>query len=409
MRVAIFTRFNDNKNIIEFMKYHYSIGIDKIFIYNDGLCNIERICQKYFPKTKENNYTYPFDIFYYNWIDKNDIVTLNTSIRFYELVINRVKNYNDKFGSIDYLVHIDTDEYITLKKFNNVHELINHYKPFDQLYLNWVFFGDSNIYKVVYNDSNKKEHRNGKWLHLEPILHINRLSDDRISSNDIKSIVNLKTCISARNPHYFTKFTVSDPIIKDVFNNIQPLSPTIQLKGPDGSIWKNDSLDELPCYLSHFICITCHDFFYRRFHYKHGYRTSRLVEEYKGKDVKDFLKYNLNFIIKCSLLGLLLEQIKLHIHGPLELVSRNYNALELVDKNYNALELVDRNYNNALELVSGNYNNALELAQLVYKISSFYNSHNKNIITNEHFSNFVKNNSDMYNIKTKIIMIKKDI
>lgn len=45
MKVAIFTRFNDNKNIIEFMKYHYSIGIDKIFIYNDGKCNIEKFAK----------------------------------------------------------------------------------------------------------------------------------------------------------------------------------------------------------------------------------------------------------------------------------------------------------------------------------------------------------------------------
>lgn len=371
MKVAIFTRFNDNKNIIEFMKYHYSIGIDKIFIYNDGHCNIEKICQKYFPKTMHNNYTYPFDIFTYDWICKNDIVTLNTSTQFYESVINHVKNYNDKSGSIDYLIHIDTDEYITLKKFNNIHDLINHYKPFDQLYLNWVFFGDSNIYKVVYNKTESS--KNKGWLQLEPVLHINKLSDNKISSNDIKSIVNLKTCLSARNPHYFTKFTTENPIIKDVFNNIQPLSPTIQLKGPNGSIWKNESLDELPCYLSHFICITCYDFFYRRYHYNYGYRTSRLIEEYKDTiNVKDFLKNNLSFIIKCSLLNLSLEQITYIIR---------------------------------LQLINSNDN----LAQLVYKISSFYNGHNKNIIKNEHFSKFVKNNISMYSDKPKIIMIKKDI
>jgi hypothetical protein len=369
MKVAIFTRFNDNRNIIEFMKYHYSIGINKIFIYNDGKCNIEKICKKYFPKTKDNNYTHPFDIFNYDWIDKNDIVTLNTSIKFYESVINHVK----RSGSIDYLIHIDTDEYITLQKFNNVNELINYYKPFDQLYLNWVFFGGSNIYKVDYNHDNTKIKDHKDWLHLEPILHINKMSDDRISSNDIKSIVNLKTCISARNPHYFTKFTVSNPIVKDIFNNIQPLSPTIELKGPGGSIWKNDSLEELPCYLSHFICITCHDFFYRRFHYKHGYRTSRLIDEYKDEvNVKEFLKYNLSFIIRCSILGLLPEQIK-------------------------------------MELVSRNFINNDKLAQFVYRISSFYNSHNKNVIKNNHFSNFIKNNNSIYHDKIKIIMIKKDI
>jgi hypothetical protein len=199
------------------------------------------------------------------------------------------------------------------------------------------------------------------------------MSDDRISSNDIKSIVNLKTCISARNPHYFTRFTVSNPIVKDIFNNIQPLSPTIELKGPGGSIWKNDSLEELPCYLSHFICITCHDFFYRRFHYKHGYRTSRLIDEYKDEvNVKEFLKYNLSFIIRCSILGLLPEQIK-------------------------------------MELVSRNFINNDKLAQFVYRISSFYNSHNKNVIKNNHFSNFIKNNNSIYHDKIKIIMIKKDI
>jgi len=385
MKVAIFTRFNDNRNIIEFMKYHYSIGVDKIFIYNDGSSNIEKICQKYFPKTKDNNYTYPFDIFYYDWIDKNDIVALNTSNNFYESVIDRVKNY--KFGSIDYLVHIDTDEYITLQKFSNIHELINHYNPFDQLYLNWVFFGDSNIYKVIYNNTKIEHSKNKNWLQLEPILHINKLSDDRISSNDIKSIVNLKTCISARNPHYFNKFTVSNPIVKDIFNNIQPLSSTIQLKGPDGNIWKNESLDELPCYLSHFICITCYDFFYRRYHYNRGYRTGRLIDEYKNViKVKHFLKYNMSFIIKCSLLALSLEQI-------IDIISKN--------SNYNC------------------YGNKDKLGQFIYKLSSFYNSHNKNIIVNNSFKEFVDSNKKkivdsnkknfIYSDKIIIKMIQKDL
>jgi hypothetical protein len=376
MKVAIFTRFNDNKNIIEFMKYHYSIGIDKIFIYNDGLSNIEKICQKYFPKTKDNNYTYPFDIFYYDWIDKNDIVTLNTSNKFYESVIDRVKNY--KFGSIDHLVHIDTDEYITLQKFSNIHELINHYKPFDQLYLNWVFFGGSNIYKVDYNHDNTKIKHHKDWLYLEPILHINKMSDDRISSNDIKSIVNLKTCISARNPHYFNKFSISNPIVKDIFNNIQPLSSTIQLKGPDGNIWKNDSLNELPCYLSHFICITCYDFFYRRYHYKSGYRTSRIIDEYKNIiKVKQFLKYNISFIIKCSILALSLEQI-----------------IDIINKNNNYIS----------------YGNRDKLGEFIYKISSFYNSHNKNIITNNYFKKFVNSNKNLlYSDKITIKMIQKDL
>ena len=388
MKVAIFTRFNDNRNIIEFMKYHYSIGIDKIFIYNDGSINIEKLCQKYFSKTKDNNYKYPFDIFTFDWIKKNDIVTLNTSTKFYESVINHINNLSsidglsnidglnniDELSNIDYLIHIDTDEYITLQKFNNIHELINHYKPFDQLYLNWVFFGGSNIYKVIYNDNTK----NKDLFQLEPILHINKLSDDRISSNDIKSIVNLKTCISARNPHYFNKFTVSNPIVKDIFNNIQPLSSTIQLKGPDGNIWKNDSLNELPCYLSHFICITCYDFFYRRYHYKHGYRTGRLIDEYKGEvNIKHFLKYNMLFIIKCSLLALSLEQI-------IDIISKN--------NDYNC------------------YSNKEKLGEFIYKISSFYNSHNKNIITNNHFKKFVNSNKKfLYSDKITIKMIQKDL
>jgi hypothetical protein len=383
MKVAIFTRFNDNRNIIEFMKYHYSIGINKIFIYNDGNCNIEKICKKYFPKTKDNNYTYPFDIFNYKWIKKNDIATLNTSIKFYESVITHIKSS----GSFNYLIHIDTDEYITLQKFNNIHELIKHYKPFDQLYLNWVFFGDSNIYKVDYNNTSNNNSssnssspsNNKKWLHLEPILHINKLSDDRISSNDIKSIVNLKTCISARNPHYFNKFTVSNPIVKDIFNNIQPLAPTIQLKYADGSIWKNESLEELPCYLSHFICITCYDFFNRRFHYKHGYRTSRLIDEYKNEiNVKEFLKHNISFIIKCSLLTLSLEKI-------VDIISNN--------NNYSC------------------YGNKEKLAEFIYNISSFYNSHNKNIIVNNSFKNFVDSNKkciygDNLTIKTIELITK---
>lgn len=383
MKIAIFTRFNDNNNIIEFMKYHYSIGIHKIFIYNDGKSNIEKICKEHFPKNKDNDYKYLFDIFYYDWIKKNDIITLNTSNKFYESVIERIKEHN-----IDYLIHVDTDEYITLQKFDNINKLINHYKPFDQLYLNWVFFGDSNIYKVIYDKPiNHKpiNHKKDKtFLNLEPLLHINNMSDNKISSNDIKSIINLKTCISARNPHYFYKFNIKNPIIKDIFNNIQPLGPTIILKGPNGCEWKNESINELPCYLSHFVCITCSDFFNRRYHYKYGYRTSRLIEEYQHipistLNIKKFLKMHLKFIISSSLLSLSLEKI-------IEKINLNKDK-------FNECCVAGENI----------------LGNIVYNISCFYNSHNKNIIKNEHFNNFVKNNNNMYKQNVSIIPITNNI
>ena len=134
MKVGIFTRYNDTDNIIEFMKYHYSIGINYILIYNDGSSNKLDECKKHFSKDM-------YKIVYFKWIDKNNIHILNYSRHFYENILKILRKKN-----VDYCFHIDNDEYIVLQKFINIHQLINNYKQFDQVYFNLIFFGDNNIY-----------------------------------------------------------------------------------------------------------------------------------------------------------------------------------------------------------------------------------------------------------------------
>ena len=67
------------------------------------------------------------------------------------------------------------------------------------------------------------------------------------------------------------------------------------------------------------------------------------------------------------------------------------------------IQLVNENKDKFNNCCDNHENNANILGKLIYTISSFYNSHNKNIIKNEHFNNFINSNSIMYNANITII------
>ena len=115
--------------IEEFVKYNLALGFKHIYIYdNEDVPTYEEMLNKY----KENITVihFPFN----NWYKPVQYAALDD-------FISRYLRTTD----ITHVAHIDIDEYIVLKKHNNICEFINEYIVGDceGIGMNWRFFGSS--------------------------------------------------------------------------------------------------------------------------------------------------------------------------------------------------------------------------------------------------------------------------
>jgi len=349
MKIGIFTRYNDTDNIIEFMKYHYSIGINYILIYNDGSSTKLDECKKHFSKKM-------FKIVYFKWIDKNDIHTLNYSRHFYENILKILRRKN-----VDYCFHIDNDEYIVLQETrdhdtnpthcNNIHNLVKHYQPFDQVYFNWIFFGDNNIYDAS---------------NLSTLLDKNNKSEICVSSNEPKVLVNVKTAISASSPHFFDRFNKNRNSIinKNVFNKSGV--PLTNRYIPSDNL----SVHRPPAYIAHFSIITLKDFYKKRFNHISGSRLAK--PNFSSINFKKAIKKNYILIY-------LLTILKIKKEDFINMTITNPSTLSIIEPFYTMIDL--------------------------------YLKRNKNDSINTTFNKFINENPELYtnSQKTHIINITKDI
>jgi hypothetical protein len=118
--------------IEEFVKYHLALGFEYIYIYdNEDVPTYENILNKYIDKIKvihlpNNNYYKPVQ---YMALD--------------DFIVNYL-NVNDK---ITHVIHIDIDEFIVLKKHNNICDFITEYiiNDCEGIAINWRFFGSGGL------------------------------------------------------------------------------------------------------------------------------------------------------------------------------------------------------------------------------------------------------------------------
>ena len=137
-KICVFAPCYNENNIIEWMDYHFKCGVELIIIYDDQsdiavkdvvrsygrfdenkYIILENLCPQYFSKEIKDNCKYP-----QSWI---------RSIVFFK----EIKQY---MKDCSHCLSIDIDEYLYMGQFKNIHELINYYEPFDQLYFYWRTF-----------------------------------------------------------------------------------------------------------------------------------------------------------------------------------------------------------------------------------------------------------------------------
>ncbi len=115
--------------IEEFVKYHLALGFKYIFLYDN-----------------EDTPTYEKMLINY----KNNIKVIHLPFNNYQIPVQYIalKHFAKYFlfkTNITHVAHIDIDEFIVLKKHNNICDFINQYIVGDcqGIGMNWRFFGSS--------------------------------------------------------------------------------------------------------------------------------------------------------------------------------------------------------------------------------------------------------------------------
>jgi len=168
---------NEERYIQEWINYHLALGFNHIFIYDNSDNNIlnsisqNKVTVIHFPgKTKQ------FEAY-------NDFISKN-----------RTKY---KWGAF-----IDCDEFIVLKKHENINNFLSEFSDCESIGLNWIMFGTSK----------EKIYKN------EPVTSRFRYCSRNINQH-IKCITKLKYINTYVNPHYpiLTKGGVYDTNRKQIY------------------------------------------------------------------------------------------------------------------------------------------------------------------------------------------------
>lgn len=211
-KIGIYTRLYNEKNIIEWTKYHLKCGFDFILFYDDysepsvkSLLENEnidkskyKVLEKIFPKFGSVTKDY-----------------LNDGESFEKYIKPEIEN------NMDYCLYIDLDEYLYLNEFKNINELIDYYNPFDQLFICYKNFGW---------DNKEKNYTNS-------LVNTFKKSQNYISSCG-KSLVKVSKIINSTNPHYF--HLKENSINKDQFNTFFSenwFSPTNEIERQKKNIY----------------------------------------------------------------------------------------------------------------------------------------------------------------------------
>lgn len=114
---------NEGKYLQEWIEYHRLIGIDHIFLYNNNSSDcFDEVLQKYI---------------------EEGFVTLTD----WPCEYGQMSAYKDcyvKFkNSTRWIGYIDIDEFVNLQKYDNIKDMLKHYRFFPTLYLCWRMFGTS--------------------------------------------------------------------------------------------------------------------------------------------------------------------------------------------------------------------------------------------------------------------------
>jgi len=119
----------ENQYIKEYVEYYKKLGVDKIYIYDNNEINGE---------------LFEDVLFDYIRINYVEIINYRGYVKSQYKMMNNC--YKKNYLKYDWIMFFDLDEFLYLKKYNNVKNYLNEYK-FNKcklIYLNFKYYTDSN-------------------------------------------------------------------------------------------------------------------------------------------------------------------------------------------------------------------------------------------------------------------------
>jgi len=159
---------DENDYLDEWVRYHLSIGFDHIVIYdNESIIPVKNLWGKY-------------------------VTVLTEKREFQGSPIYNCHNDTVRNFETNWIARIDIDEFIVLKQYKNINELLEGYKDFGGLGINWRIFGTSG-HKTKPKGLVKD---NYTW----------RIPDNCGIANGgnfhVKTIIRREYCIQVHHPHF---------------------------------------------------------------------------------------------------------------------------------------------------------------------------------------------------------------
>ena len=206
MRVILFTNARDEKHIKEWVAHHLNLGFDFIHIFDHK--SIEPIAKQFKPNPKLKIEEVNFDG--------------NIKRTCMELAIVIAKQYN-------WMIYLDSDEFMVLNNHNIVHDFIKSYKNVNQIGLNWIFFGTN-------------------YLTMEPngMIIENYIRCNSKINKHVKSFIKPSAILEIYNAH---SYKTSDPIRSISCYNSIPMD----IIEPWFVTIPNKSYADMPGYIAHYV------------------------------------------------------------------------------------------------------------------------------------------------------------
>ncbi len=197
--------FQDEARFLrEWIEFHKTIGVKHFYLYNN-LSNDDyfSVLAPYVASREVELIEWPFP--------SNTLQEWNPiQCRAYMDAITR------SLGKAKWVAFIDTDEFIVLKKGQNLAHLLKNYEDYGALSLNWQIFGHSNVQKLKSEDFLVEK----LTLKGEPLMRGNF---------HVKSIVQPKHVKSCHNPHFFKLEKEYEQVTTSKTPFYGAFSPTIDL------------------------------------------------------------------------------------------------------------------------------------------------------------------------------------